>query len=90
MTKGVFVIEFKHEPGKSDIIIIQIVYVDLKTMLAQMKQTLPYDATFQAITLMKSSTNSQSIATDSLLVTTGRFHTIQLSLQYSTTSLLKK
>lgn len=51
-----------------------------------MGESLPYDATFQAITLISMNTNATSKRTvDKLLITTGRYHTIQMSLVYDNT-----
>jgi hypothetical protein len=79
-------VEFTHKTGRADIIIRQIVFIDLKKMLVDLKETLPYDATFQAIALISSTMDASKRVTDNLLVTTGRYNTIQLAVTYSTTS----
>ena len=58
MTKGLFMVEFLHKVGQPDIIIKQIIFIDLKKMLSDMKETLPYDATFQAIALISSTADA--------------------------------
>lgn len=58
MTKGLFMVEFLHKTGQPDIIIKQIIFIDLKKMLSDMKETLPYDATFQAIALISSTADA--------------------------------
>jgi hypothetical protein len=45
-------VEFTHVAGRPDIVIKQIAFINLKEMLAQMQETLPYDATYQAVTLI--------------------------------------
>ncbi len=79
-------VEFTHKTGRPDIIIKQIVYIDLKKMLSDLKETLPYDATFQAIALISSTIDSSKQITENLLVTTGRYNTIQLAVKYSQSS----
>lgn len=88
MTKGLFMVEFTHKAGRPDIVIKQIVYIDVKTLLNDLKETLPYDATFQAIALIDSTTDSAKRTTQTLLITTGRFHTLQLSVTYNAASAL--
>jgi hypothetical protein len=88
MTKGLFMVEFTHKAGKPDIIIRQIVFIDVKGLLNDLKETLPYDATFQAIALLSSTKDETKKTTDNLLLTTGRYHTIQLAVTYGTTSAL--
>lgn len=51
-------VEFLHKTGRPDIIIKQIIFIDLKKMLSDMKETLPYDATFQAIALISSTADA--------------------------------
>lgn len=51
-------VEFLHKTGQPDIIIKQIIFIDLKKMLSDMKETLPYDATFQAIALISSTADA--------------------------------
>jgi hypothetical protein len=43
-----------------------------------LQETLPYDATFQAITLISTKTNDGKVTTENLLITTGRYNTIHL------------
>jgi hypothetical protein len=89
MTKGLFMVEFTHKIGRPDIIIKQIVFINVKSMLNDLKETLPYDATFQAIALISTSADSaKRTTTQNLLLTTGRYHTLQLAVTYGATSAL--
>lgn len=82
-------VEFTHKANRPDIIIKQIVFIDVKSLLKDLKETLPYDATFQAIALLSTTTDSaKNTTTQSLLLTTGRYHTLQLSVTYGATSAL--
>jgi hypothetical protein len=89
MTKGLFMVEFTHKAGSPDIIIRQIVFIDVKALLNDLNETLPYDATFQAIALLSSSKDTvKKTNTDNLLLTTGRYNTLQLAVTYGATSSL--
>jgi len=79
-------VEFTHIAGKPDIVIKQIAFINLKDMLAQIQETLPYDATYQAVTLLRREVDAQKGSTDTLLVTTGRYHTLQLEISYNKAS----
>jgi hypothetical protein len=79
-------VEFKHKAGRSDIIILQIAFINLRSMLSDLKETLPYDATYQAVSLISSILDKTNKTTDTLLITTGRYNTFQLTVQYSPTS----
>jgi hypothetical protein len=51
--------------------------------LTKLGKTLPYDATFQGVAVLSSTYDSQLKNTkDNVLLTTGRFHTIQLEIIY--------
>lgn len=78
MNKGIFIVEFTHEPLKTDIVIKQISFINIKKMLSTLEETLPYDATFQAITLLSTSTDSSKNTTENILITTGRYNTLHL------------
>ena len=67
----------------------QITFVNIKKMLNDMQETLPYDATFQAITLLSSVADKlRGTTVDNLLITTGRYNTIQLELVWNAASKL--
>ena len=52
-------------------------------MIAALDETLPYDATFQAVTLQPTNNpSSAKLSIDRLLITTGRYHTIQPALTF--------
>lgn len=77
--------EFTHNPGKG-VVVRQLYFVSMRPMLYSLGEALPYDATFQAITLISSTTDSLlRRTTERLLITTGRYHTIQLVLIYDFT-----
>jgi hypothetical protein len=89
MTRGLFMVEFTHKASQPDIVIRQIVFIDVRSLLNELKETLPYDATFQAIALLSSSSDpAKKTTTDNLLLTTGRYHTLQLAVTYGNTSQL--
>jgi len=82
MERGLLIMEFTHNPGKG-VVVKQLYFVSMKPMLNSLGETLPYDATFQAITLISTSTDSLvRRTTERLLITTGKYHTIQLVLVY--------
>lgn len=83
MKRGILIMEFQHIEGKSDIVVRRTYFAEIKSALVGLGETLPYDATFQAVTLISSTRNNQAkLITDRLLVTTGRYHTIQVALTF--------
>ena len=86
MERGLLILEFTHSPGRSAIVSRQTYLVPLRSMLSALGEALPYDATFQAVTVAWTSTElAAKKTTERLLVTTGRYHTVQLLLQYDFT-----
>lgn len=81
---GVFTIDFKYNDKSNTILIRAISYLKIEPLLTKLGYQLPYDASYQAITKM-SSTYDQTLkkTTDKMLLTTGKFHTIQLSIDFS-------
>ncbi len=87
MNRGLLIMEFQHLSGKADIVVRRTYFAELKSFIVGLGETLPYDATFQAVTLIESVRNSAvQMVTDRLLITTGRYHTIQLALTYDSKS----
>jgi hypothetical protein len=83
MNRGLLIMYFTRALDKVGIVVRQTYFVQLRSMLQSLGESLPYDATFQAVTVLSSYTNPTSKrTTDKLLITTGRYHTIQLALVY--------
>ena len=83
MNRGLLLMEFSHVFGASDITIRRTYFVSLKPLIEALNETLPYDATFQAISLLSSQQRSDGkTILDRLLITTGRYHTLQVLLTY--------
>jgi hypothetical protein len=81
--KGIFVIEFTHKLGDKEIHITRIQYINVNQLVNEIKQKLPYDATFQAIILIESIRDAElKKSKDIILLTTGRFHTFQMEFLY--------
>jgi hypothetical protein len=88
MKRGLLIMEFSHKFGASDITIYKTFFVELKPLIQDLNETLPYDATFQAVALQRQLSNKDGSRTiDRLLLTTGRFHTLQLALTFDKGSL---
>jgi hypothetical protein len=85
--KGIFVVEFTHNLGDKEIHITRIQHINVNVMASEIKQKLPYDATFQSIILIESSRDVELKKTkDTILLTTGRFHTFQMDILYDMNS----
>lgn len=87
VNRGLLIMEFQHLPGRADIVVRRTYFIEIRGLLVALGETLPYDATFQAITLMGSTKNSAArTVTDRLLVTTGRYHTLQIAITFDSNS----
>lgn len=82
--QGIFTIDFKYDDKINSIFIQSINYLDIKPLLTKLGYQMPYDASYQAITRM-SSTYDPTLKkiSDKMLLTTGKFHTIELSIDFS-------
>jgi hypothetical protein len=56
MERGLLVMEFTHNPGKG-VVVRQLYFIPVRPMLYSLGEALPYDATFQAITLISTTTD---------------------------------
>ncbi len=84
LSLGIFTIEFKYNDKSNTILVKSINYLKIEPLLTKLGYQLPYDASYQAITKM-ASVYDQTLKkiTDKMLLTTGKFHTIQLSIDFS-------
>lgn len=83
--RGLLIMEFSVVSGRSDITIRRTHFVELKPLIQQLNETLPYDAVFQAVAL-KSSRNEGQLRVDRLLITTGHYHTLQVAISFDADS----
>jgi hypothetical protein len=84
MTRGVFVLEFTYSQEFNNINIRAINRLKIEPLLTQLNYQMPYDATYQAITRMQSNYDpTLKKITDKMLLTTGKFHTMELMIDYS-------
>lgn len=79
--RGLFVIDFGWRNDRDEISIKRVNFVDLHKVLTTAGYRMPFDANFQAITMMHSSyDHNNGVETQTLLLTTGRFHTFQFEM----------
>lgn len=76
-----FVVDFKWRIGSPELTIKNIDFIDLPKLLESNGYHMPYDARFEAITILHSQYDHEhKYENQSILVTTGRFHTFQIGL----------
>ena len=87
--RGLLVLKFSHAFGAPDITIRRTYLVELRPLLEELEETLPYDATFQAIASKGAPRTDNGMTIHRLLVTTARYHSLQLTITFDEGSSLR-
>lgn len=82
--KGVYEIAFKYNSNIRGITILQVNYINLPSHLAKISMAPPYDSTYQAVKVVETDYNPSLLQSkDTVIVTTGTYHTIMMEVVHS-------